>query len=157
MGNRCESCSKFVGLEAADPEVQSTEILSAGEIAEDGTQEVEVGANVDLVLNCAECGSEMGRANVDGSDTFTLTHNKVKPEDAEEGAEEVMCDAGEDDLETEEDSVEATDDFRPPGRPARYQKHYYGADVSVHVTCSKCGADDTFTVKAEAQASEFEQ
>ena len=157
MGNRCESCQKFVGLEMAEPEIQSTEIQSAAEIQEDGNQEVEVGASVDLALNCAECGGEMGTVSTDGSATLVLVHSKVKPDDPEEGTEEVMCDAGEDDLEIEETGTDQTEDFRPPGRPARYQKHFYGAEVGVKVTCNKCQAEVEGTINVEAQASEFEQ
>lgn len=162
MGNRCEQCQKFVGLEAAEPEVNSTEVQSAAEILDDGTQEVEVGASVELVLNCADCGGEMGRVSVDGSETLKLEHGEYKPdpEDLEEGDDPealVKCDAGEDDLEIEETGSDNDDDYRPAGRPMRYQKHYYLGNISVKVTCNKCGAEVEGTIVVEAQASEFEQ
>ena len=143
MGNRCDSCSKFVGLDMAEPEVQSTEIASVGGVAEDGTQEVEVGASVDLGLTCQDCGGDMGTVSVEGEATVTLVHSKIKREA--------------DDLEIEETGVEQSEDFRPPGRPARYQKHFYGAEVGVKVTCNKCQAEVEGTIQVEAQASEFDQ
>ena len=143
MGNRCEACGKFVSLEQEEPEVNSVEIESAGEI-EDGAQELEINADVRLALNCGECGGEMKEANLDATETVQFTH-----------ADD--CDAELDDLEIEEDGAEATDDYRPQGRPMRYQKHYYGADVNVRVKCNKCEAEDTFTVKVEEQAGAFEE
>ena len=143
MSNRCPDCLKFVSLEQEEPEVNSVEIESAGDI-EDGVQELEVTADVRLVLNCGECGGEMKEANLDATETVQFTH-----------ADD--CEAEEGDLEIEEDGAENMDDYRPAGRPMRYQKHYYGADVTVRVKCNKCEAEDTFTVKVEEQAGAFDE
>lgn len=165
MGNRCPDCQKFVGLEAVEPEVNSVEVLSVEDIdQETGSQMIEVGGDVHLALNCAECGSEMKTADLTiENESVEFTHNKIRPEAVEGGpevteeADDVMCDAEESDLEIEDEGAESTEDYRPPGRPARYQKHFYGAEVSVKIHCSKCEAEDTFQVKVEEQASAFEE
>lgn len=165
MGNRCPDCQKFVGLEQADPEVDSVEITSAGEInPETGEQAIEVGGDVRLVLNCAECSSEMKEANLTLEGEVTFTHSKVdkRPEGASmseppEDTESVMCDATEEDFEVEVDSSEPTDAYRPEGRPARYQTHYYGVEVTVRVKCNKCAAEDTFDIDVEESAGSFEE
>ncbi len=52
MGNRCNDCNKFVGLETADLEVNSLEAeLSAGAIR--------VTASLHAPRNCAECSTEL--------------------------------------------------------------------------------------------------
>jgi hypothetical protein len=50
---RCPDCSKFVGLDMADPEVGDLEV------GEDGT----VTCEVRIVRTCAECGQELKEAN----------------------------------------------------------------------------------------------
>ena len=100
MSNRCPDCGTFVSLEQEEPEVNSVEIESAGEIEEEGVQDLEINAEVRLVLNCGECGGEMKEANLDATATVQFKHA--------EG-----CEAEEDDLEIEEDGAENTDDYRP--------------------------------------------
>lgn len=48
-GNRCEQCQKFVSLELGEPEVDSENIDTDGQIE----------VSITLTRNCADCGSEM--------------------------------------------------------------------------------------------------
>jgi len=51
MGNRCDSCSKFVSLENADPEAQLSVEYSEGTFA--------ITADISHTRQCAECGSDL--------------------------------------------------------------------------------------------------
>lgn len=105
---RCESCAKFVGLELQDPEVDSLDIDAEGGIT----------AQVRIVRNCADCGTEMKEA------TFDLEL---------EVPEDIVADhKGEGhELEVEEDGIEMIEEGG-----GRYKKSYYGAEVKCTVSCS---------------------
>lgn len=143
MGNRCPDCNKFVGLEAAEPEPDQVEIQSASPVnQETGEQSIEVGGQVRLVLNCSDCGTEMAEANPDVEADFEFVHANPGC-----GGEVEIGDI---------DSME-TDDYRPPGRPMRYQKHYYGADLTINLNCPECGAEATVHASVEEQAGFFDE
>jgi hypothetical protein len=119
---RCNDCNKFVGQEPEEPEAE-LEVARA-----DGTdtcKEITVAGQVTVSVNCAECGTQLKQASFDVEESITLTDDKHCGE--------------EHDLEVEVDSCEATEEYKGrKGAPARYQKHYYGFQLSYSVSCS-CG------------------
>jgi len=128
---RCSSCEKFVPFEQGDPEIDSEQESS-------GT----VTGNVRIVLNCGECGQELKEANLEFE--MPINHECEKVKEGEEP-------------EYEEPELEAssTEDFRPPGRPARYQKHYYGAEITGTIKCKTCEEEitlDPVTVDEQSSA-----
>ena len=132
---RCSNCNKFVSNELADPE------LNGLEVSLDDEKNAEVTGDVRLTLTCSDCSTELAEATVDVSTTVTLIHEN---------------DAKDHEVELESENAEGTDWYDGKGRPARYQRHYYGAMVTGTVTCS-CGASSTFEVQVGEQASGFDQ
>ena len=134
---RCPDCNKFVGFEQAEPEL---------EVALDGKT---ISGSVRLVLLCAECSQELMDAELDVD--IDVDHSCEKGKDKEP------------DLELDGESADNTDRYEDKdrhGRPIksmRYQKHFYGADLTFDVTCNHCG--ETFTVEdsVEEQASGFNE
>ena len=153
MSNRCPSCNKFVGLEAAEPEPEDPEV--------DGTETVAVTQRV--VLCCTECGEEIKEWNAELSADIEGEAGQ-HAHDHEEAGEE---------FEISADWVsppEVGDEFRPRKKPKpsqktgkikpvpyRYQVHYYKISGEIVLTCS-CGEDlGTITVEDEIEASGFEE
>ena len=145
MSNRCPDCMKFVSLEQADPEVDNLEVDEAGTVT----------GEVRLVLTCADCGGEMKEVTLDfdvEADLDLSSHI-----DAHNAAGEAFT------LEVEEDGIDATDRYQTTdrhGKPIknfRYQRHFYGFELSVKVTCS-CEREMEFDVSiaGDEQASAFE-
>lgn len=138
---RCQDCNKFTGQEAGDPEVNSIEIDEDGHIT----------ADVRIVVNCADCGTEMKSADLSlEGDMNPEILAKHQGEDHE--------------LEAEEESSEAIDEYQTTdakGKPIknmRYQKHLYGARLEVSVTCS-CSKEviDTVTLEDSVPSSQMDE
>jgi hypothetical protein len=55
------------------------------------------------------------------------------------------------------DWYQAKDRHGKPIKSMRYQKHFYGADISVQVRCESCGAETSGDEQVGEQASYFEQ
>ena len=139
MSNRCPDCSKFVSLEAQEPEVDSSDV--------DGDT---VTGTVRLILTCAECGTEMKEANLD----FEIPIDHECEGETDETIAQVF------EIEdTQADSTERYQDTDKKGKriPSRYQKHFYGADITVTVKCEGCGDAFTLTDTVEEQASGFDE
>lgn len=118
---RCPDCSKFVSYDdSGDPEVDVT-------IDEDGN----ISGTVRIILTCAECGTELKAADFDVSEKF-------------EGWEGHVGDKHDLSVETGSSSISQRRDN--PGRPARYQRQYYGHETSLEIHCS-CQADTVDTVE----------
>lgn len=130
---RCPDCSKFVGLEMAEPEVNDLEV------SEDGT----VTMNVRIVRNCAECGTELKSADLELECQVDVGEHGSDDEGKHKGHE----------LTVEETSVEMIEEGG-----GRYKKSYYGAEVSFRVTCA---CDESWSVEGEVSdkvaASEMEE
>lgn len=128
---RCPNCNKFVSLEQAEPEVTAQ---VNGDV---------VDLDVRMVLTCAECGEELLEAEV--SDEFTIDNHDC--EDAE--------------YEEVDTTAEATDRYQDKDRHGkliksmRYRRHYYGANGTVVVECSKCKQYVDVPFDVEEQASSF--
>jgi hypothetical protein len=137
---RCPDCNKFVAYEQQDPEVDLTVDDDRAEDQEEGSATVT--ASVRLVLACAECGTELKEATVEGQVVVDVKHPRGEDHtlDVEEDGTETSC---------HQDGKEGT--------PARYRRTYYGADVSFAVKCS-CGVEvGTGSVSPEEQASAFDE
>lgn len=107
---RCPDCSKFVGLEFAEPEVENLEVNEDGHVT----------GEIRIHRDCADCGNELKEA------TFEIDvdlSEKVGDGHKGEGHE----------LEIHEDSVEQIEEGG-----GRYKKSYFGARVEFHLTC-ECG------------------
>ena len=152
MSNRCPDCNKFVGLEAAEPEAEEPEV-----------NDTNVDASIRVVLNCAECGSEMKEWNAELSGDIS--------EEARDHAE-THDEAGEEyEISAEWDGdPEVSDDMRPRHQPKpnkktgkvkpvpyRYQIHYWKVSGTIKFTCD-CGADlGNVELEDEIEASGFDE
>jgi ribosomal protein L44E len=134
---RCPDCEKFVPFEPGDPEI-------SGEEVDNGT----VTGQVRIVLTCGECGTELKEANLDFDMAFEHECEKVKEDEEPEFDEPVL-------------EAENVDDYRPKvdekGKPvpSRFQKHYYGAEITGTVKCKTCGEEielDAVTVDEQSSA-----
>lgn len=108
---RCNQCNKFVGVEEADPEVNSLEIDSDGRVS----------AEVRIANNCPECSSEMKEASFDVDLEADIEDGHVGVEGHE--------------LSVEEGSLERTQRSTGKGRGTRT---FYGFELTATITCS-CG------------------
>lgn len=134
---RCPDCNKFVAYDDAEPEVQSLEVNDDGAVT----------ASVTRTLTCAECGTELKSAEIE-----------LNGEPTDEVAAHLKT-AGEHELAIDETGVEATSRSDSPGRPARYQRTYYGVELSYRVTCTTCGGEwsDEGTLSDDVQASSMDE
>jgi BRCT domain type II-containing protein len=151
MGNRCPDCNKFVGLETGDPEAEEPEV-SDGDIT----------ASVRVVLNCADCGTEMKEWNAELSGTISqeaeehLDCNNITDVEHEVSAEWESDPTVEDEYRSRRPNKPKKDGTVRP-TPFRYQTHYYQISGSVCLTCS-CGVDlGTSDLEDEIEASGFDE
>jgi RecJ-like exonuclease len=126
---RCPDCNKFVSFDTdTEPEVDDLEVDESGRVT--GT--------VRIVNTCAECGAELKEATFDLEIDLV---NECEDHVNEEGKDSPHS------LEVESDSAERTErEDGKPGTPARYRRHYYGAEVRVTVTCD---CDTAFKAEGE--------
>lgn len=157
---RCPDCGKFVPTDAdEDPEITSGPDVDGGQVR----------ISVRIVNKCGECGTELQEAELEAEgscvDEFDdhlreIAKEKLGQDAAEETIEELIEQLREKhELEATEDDVELsrTDDFRPHGRPSRYQKHYYGFEGTVTVKCS-CGEfESQVEVKEDIQSGGMDE
>lgn len=149
MAYICSGCSKFASVE-----VECDEAMVEG----DPSTDLDVSAELRLVSQC--CSSEVATATAEGSISIQIEHGTKECETEHES----KCDCDltcDDEFEISADA-EPTDWYyakpRKDGKPTpmRYQKHFYGADVTVTVSCSGCGVSESDTVQIGEQASSFE-
>lgn len=132
---RCNDCNKFASLEAGEPECDSLAIDNDGNIT----------GSARVVLNCAECGSELKEHNFDVEEAFP---NYV-------GAVSGHC--GE--KEVEVGTVEAVEEtvVRTTGKGRKSSCQAYGMTVEVYLNC-ECGTHlDTHTFKLLVDSGEMEE
>lgn len=139
---RCPDCNKFVPFEQNEPEVELDITDERDQEVEKGT-EVQVTAQVRLVLACAECGTELKEANLEAEEMVTIEGHL--------GDDHV--------LSVEDDGSDTTDRYDgKEGTPMRYRKHFYGATIEYKVTCSCDQAlDATGSLEVEEMASGFDE
>ncbi len=140
MAYICSSCNKFasVDIEEVNPDVdlQGSDILF----------------NADLSLTSQCCGVTVATASVEDLVSFD-----------EEGFEhEETCVEDEREYSATLAASETTDwyDGKPDKNgkmpPLRYQRHYYGLEGSVTITCEACQAEQDVEFQIGEQASAFE-
>lgn len=129
---RCTSCNKFVSIEQQEPEVTYDQAVSDDYVF----------GQVRMVLSCAECGEELADAEQDFE--LAIDHECENPEyeilDVTAGAT---------------DRYATHDRHGKPIKRARYQKHFYGADITATVKCVGCGEEFEVADSVEEQASAF--
>lgn len=126
---RCSSCEKFCGIEQAEPEI---------DLSIEGSS---VSGNLELELTSECCGDTVKTATVEVD--FEIEHDCKKSDDPE--------------FELSDEQAEADDRYEGrPGAPARYRRHFYGANVTATATCDGC--DETIELAGwfGEQASSFE-
>jgi hypothetical protein len=101
---------------------------------------VEVTGSVRLVLTCQECSEELAETTQDISIDVKLAHKEAE----------------EHEVEIQDENASGVDRYDGQGRPSRYRRHFYGAEISGKVVCS-CGAEAEFNETVEEQASGFDQ
>lgn len=133
---RCPDCSKFVGLEEGEPEVDDLDVGADGVVT----------ASVRIVRTCAECGTELKEATFD-LESQPLEEDVLKAHEGE-GHE----------LTAEETGSEMTSrSDGKPGTPSRYRKSFYGAKVEYKITCSCGGLEEEGSFEDEVQASGMDE
>lgn len=143
---RCPDCCKFVSYDEPEVEVES-EDLSGGTFS----------ASVRMVRPCGECSGELAEYTFEVEADVECPHLADHPVPEDE-------DAPKDEIEYELEGVEAepnertqtTDRNGKPIKSYRYQKSFFGVDVTASVRCPVC--NEVFEVEAfdEAQASWFD-
>lgn len=161
---RCPSCSKFVSY--AEPEV---EVNDYSYEADDD----QVTAEVQVTLNCQECGETLKEATLEAQGTVEhecdlgkvvkhlLSQNqddpaKVGTDDVDAAVADRVFDVG----DCTAESLERMQDTDSKGKKitsARYQKQYYGATVTWTVICGACQEQFDVEAQVEEQASAFEE
>lgn len=115
--SRCPDCSKFVSLEMGDPEVNTIDI-------QDGV----ITAQVRIVRNCAECGTEMKEANFDPEVDL---HDAMDAEELSKHFDEDGHELDGHELSVNEGDCEGTEEGG-----SRYAKSFFGFNLSFEVMCS---------------------
>ena len=144
---RCPNCNKMVSYGDPELEVQSEEVDNDGN----------VNISVRMALTCAECGTELKEHEfeLEAQVKHECKPKEKKEEEKEEGVEEGF--------DIEVDDPESNEDYRPKtdkkGKsvPMRYQKHFFGVQVTGHVTCKKCEEEVLFEISDDEQASGFDE
>lgn len=137
MGNRCQSCSKFVGLELDEPEL-SIEVQGDNIIGE-----------VSLKLNCVECGDTLKEAQL--TVDMPIDHACEDGYEGELGFQLISESAAPTDF------FNTTDRHGKPIKSARYQTHLYGAEIQVEVKCDHCNKVIMVEETITEPASNFEE
>jgi len=145
MGNRCEQCNKFVGLETAEPEINSVDCT--------GTT---VTVDARSVRNCQECSTEMKSLDINEGvelelDKFTGFSDLGEKQQAQL---QELWDAGEIEIEAEEDGTAETSE----AGGSRYKKNILTTTIPFTAKFSWEGLDFTFSgsVVCEHAASEYD-
>jgi len=134
MAYRCSSCNLFCSLD--EPEFEASEPEYDGD---------EVSVEIEATFNSQCCGDTAGSA------TYTATGNP----DFDHKEECVSGKAGDAEYTVEAADPQATDRYQTTdrhGKPIknpRYQRHFYGVEVDVTVTCDECAASETVTASDE--------
>ena len=160
-GRRCSSCNKMCSVELSDPEFDLN-------VTNDGSGGAEISGTVELRLESSCCSEEVATASVEVDGTIEadqfehLETCDYWGEPDKEGGERELKDADVG-FDTSDESAEPDDWYEgtdpKTGKPysMRYQRHYYGANVTVGVVCDSCGASATFEERVGEQASSFEE
>lgn len=147
---RCENCNKFVSYD--EPEVESIEAGGDPDVTvTDDKYNVYVEGDVRVVLNCADCGSELKSTDIDWACNVDLA--LVKPD-----LEPSLLDDFSSVRKCYEIEIEVTDeqgDTRTEGKD-RGRKTFYGFAATVLVTVSDAVTHEP-VAEGEAKISDYTQ
>ena len=135
MGNRCNECNKFVGLETQEPEEDSIEVSDSGTVT----------IEVTIRRNCSMCDSEMKSLELEATEEVDGDFLSKHSEDS------VMDNGhGHGNWSVELDTIELTE-----SGGGRWAKNMIGFSSTATVTCV-CGETTTVTLEASEAASSFD-
>ena len=137
---RCPNCNKFVPYDEPQVEVSSSDV-----------QGETVTGSVRIVLCCADCNEELKDAELDFEMTIEHECPKAKKDDEPEFELEGDVDA------TATDRYQDKDRHGKPIKSMRYQKHFYGAELTATVKCTKCEEIISVETTVEEQARGFNE
>lgn len=152
---RCPDCNKFVSYD--EPEVECDGVDINGD---------SVSVSVRVALNCAECGTTLKEATIEGE---CMIEHICKPVEERIGEtflpqSELTFKEDEEQFEIEDEGIgEGTDRLETKDRNGkliknyRYMKKYYGFSISPEIRCRKCGEFFSVTIEGEEQASCFDE
>lgn len=148
---RCENCAKFVSYE--DP--PTAELQSVEKDGSDGLR-----ATVRVALLCAECSNELKESEIE---TEAKIEHECKLADKRKTGDPVVIVGSDEQYEIEADGDPEGTSRReaktPKGKliPGRYQKQFYGFELSTTVKCNCCGESFDVEIKDDQQASHFDE
>ena len=159
---RCDQCQKFVSFDTdAEPDDLDVSVDDEGVVT--GT--------VHIVNNCAECGQGLTESTLDVEVDLSgdvATHRdeaktawEAKQAELPEDEREPFNEGDHDTMTLESSDASRSDRRQTKDRRGktitnpRYQKQFYGAEVSVTISC-KCGESFSQSDTAEVQASGME-
>jgi hypothetical protein len=134
MAYRCQSCGLFAGLDEPDLAAQEPEFEG---------DTVTVAIDATYPSQC--CADTVAEASYEATADVEPEHHKDCAAKAA-GDAQYTLEAGE---PSATDRFQTTDARGKP-IPARYQRHYYGVEVEVAITCDDCG-EKTEVVCADEQ------
>lgn len=132
---RCNDCNKFVSY--GEPEI---------EVMDEHAEENALTANVRIALTCAECSGELKEADLDLSVEFE--HECEEPKEGEQYEVEAWEAISSERRQTTDAKGKLIKNYR-------YQKSFYGADITFTVRCLWCDEVIIFDGAVEEQASGF--
>jgi len=156
----CSSCSKFCGIELADIDDEPE-----FEVTVDGDQlTLTCSENIRLVQTSECCGDEVGEAELEVEDLLdvTVAHEVDCPAHPDFEESDTVNPPAEDPEYTVEatfetdDWYQTTDRHGKPIRNPRYQKHFYGCNITVTVTCDGCKGTGEANTQVSESGSGFE-
>ncbi len=150
---RCPDCNKFVSYD--EPQAEISQVAVSG---------TEIQADIRVVLNCQDCGTELKDNEFN---TQVEIEHECKPVEQREEEWKPDTDYKPDDsekfeVENEGDPegsgrVESKDRHGKPIKNSRYMKTFYGYTLEVGMKCRACGEMFGVHVKDEEQANGFNE
>ena len=143
---RCPDCGIFVSYGGDyEPEIESEEI-----------DEAELRGEVRVVLDCADCGGELKELvmeyEVEIEHDCPAAATDAENEEADEDQYEIQA------TSTQfTDRQQTTDRHGKPIRNPRYQRTYYGAEITTTIQCTRCEEEFDVETEVEDMASSFEE
>lgn len=154
----CSSCSKFCGIELAELDDEPE-----FEVTVDGDQlTVTCSENIRLVQTSECCGDEVGEAELEVEDLdVTVAHTTDCPAHPDHKAPDDGTPTEDVDYTVEatfetDDWYQMTDRHGKPIKSSRYQKHFYGCNITVTVTCDGCKGTGEASTQVSESGSGFE-
>lgn len=133
---RCPDCQKFVSLENGDPETNSLEV----EDTDDGAI---VTAEVHLIRNCGDCGTELKAADVEGDEDIQFDNLHCPAKNGDDTSHDLVV-------------TELSCDVDESGG-GRYKKNIITFDLEFKIACNDCDLEVKGNVRGDEAAGSFEE